>query len=628
MARGNSSSINCSGKLTMTSQDSVVEGSLTIRAGEVEISAQRYVTKTAYAVPQNLEITSAGNVKITCDTRCISTGTLTINSDADVEITSNAASSDNSSLSSDTKITARGTVTLQGANDNDKPLGNLTFTQADGADYVYFTSADPDTEAIDASVTPLPASVDSQYLRIEKKVVSNLTVINGIATVNGQTATEAYNGQKVTVTATAPTSDLVKFDHWELEKAPAGFTLDADKLQQSSFDFIMPAGDVSLTAVYSYAVQVTHGTATVSGKTVDYAVAGDAVTVAAEDRGDDYQFDHWALGEGSAEISLPAGAQDSFTFTMPAKPVELIAVYKAAVKVTNGTADPVYALEGETVTVTATTREAPFSFSHWTLDESTDEDFALSEEQLHSEEISFAMPAGAVKLTAHYSFPAGVLSGTVSVTDGTASSGENEGDFIWAEVGSQVDISAALDPDLHPGTSFDYWEVVTPETLELDDPTNASTFFTMPSAHVELIAHWKSDAALPDPDPMDPDFGNDDGAAVGVAVAGAAVLGGAAIAGGYEVATRVILKNLLPAGASIPTNRAALALLIWTTKGKPEPAAQPAFADVSDAETVKAAQWCVEQGYLTAANGNFQPNGWVSKANVIQTWNKAFPKQG
>lgn len=109
---------------------------------------------------------------------------------------------------------------------------------------------------------------------------------------------------------------------------------------------------------------------------------------------------------------------------------------------------------------------------------------------------------------------------------------------------------------------------------------------------------------------------NDGEAVVGVA------LGAAAVWGGYEIATRAILNNLLPDGAVIPKTQAELAVLLWNNAGQPEPVSTPAAADVDDT-TAKAAQWCTEQGYLT---GSFQPAKHVTKFNVIRTWNKAFPK--
>lgn len=107
----------------------------------------------------------------------------------------------------------------------------------------------------------------------------------------------------------------------------------------------------------------------------------------------------------------------------------------------------------------------------------------------------------------------------------------------------------------------------------------------------------------------------------------AVVLGSAAVWGGYEVVTRVILHELLPEGTAIPANRGQLALLVWNNAGRPEPAAQPAFADVADTDMAKAAQWCAEQGIMEAKSADtFKPEGWTPKFNVIETWNKAFPK--
>ena len=131
--------------------------------------------------------------------------------------------------------------------------------------------------------------------------------------------------------------------------------------------------------------------------------------------------------------------------------------------------------------------------------------------------------------------------------------------------------------------------------------------------------------SVADPDePLDPGSGYDASSAAGGAIAAVAV-GGAAVWGGYEVVTRVILNELLPEGAAIPANRGQLALLIWTEKGKPEPAAQPAFADITDAEQAKAAQWCVEQGTMATKGDRFEPEGWTPKFKVIEVWNKTFP---
>lgn len=127
---------------------------------------------------------------------------------------------------------------------------------------------------------------------------------------------------------------------------------------------------------------------------------------------------------------------------------------------------------------------------------------------------------------------------------------------------------------------------------------------------------------ISDPIPDDSSAGGDSSDAAGALVA--AAVAGAAVFGGYTIITELMLQDLLPEGAAIPKNQAQLTKLVWQTAGFPEPENASAFANVTDPETAKAAQWCVEQGYLDA---DFDPDRWTPKFKVIQTWNKAFPKQ-
>ena len=311
------------------------------------------------------------------------------------------------------------------------------------------------------------------------------------------------------------------------------------------------------------------------------------------------------------------------------------------------------AFEGETVTVKAkapTDEDAAkgVKFHHWKVEEGSTS-FDPTEGSLGSAteagtaEISFDMPKGNVKLTAVYSIPASVLRSTVTVEGGTAKSTLGEGSDIPAEIGTEVKITATpYDAEKYPGMEFVEWEIKYPDSfyekfpggipenlqLKLDNAKSATTTFKMPVYPVKLIAHWSASAVAGPDEPLDPDFGVEPAPmdTTGGTIAAVAV-GGAAIWGGYEIATRVILHNLLPEGAAIPANRGQLALLIWTEKGKPEPAAQPAFADITDAEQAKAAQWCVEQGLLDAREGKFESDGWMPKFKTIEIWNKAFPKK-
>lgn len=107
-----------------------------------------------------------------------------------------------------------------------------------------------------------------------------------------------------------------------------------------------------------------------------------------------------------------------------------------------------------------------------------------------------------------------------------------------------------------------------------------------------------------------------------------AALAGAAIYGGYEVATRVILHDLLPEGTAIPATRGELAQLLWNAAGRPEAGAVvTVYPDITDADQQAAARWCTEQGLLTArSDGTFAPDGRVPKWRVIEVWNHAFAK--
>ena len=115
---------------------------------------------------------------------------------------------------------------------------------------------------------------------------------------------------------------------------------------------------------------------------------------------------------------------------------------------------------------------------------------------------------------------------------------------------------------------------------------------------------------------------------------GAAILlvGGAAVAGlvGYGVYSYVSeqqLKALLPEGVAVPENRAQTALLLWNTAGRPVPAAAPAFADVADPDTAKAAQWCVEQNLLqTRRDGAFAPDSTLPAYKTLNAYRQLTGK--
>ena len=573
--------INCTGKVNIRSDKSMaVNGSLNIYdSSEVTLSAGSNV------VNGSANITSNGNVAI-YSTVGSAAEKLTINNAENVTISIRDAAG---AVSGDTKITASGTVTLKN-NAQGGRVGTVAFTQAGGKNYVYYTSEEPDAKLIDPRIHPLAEAAGSSYLRIEPRETYSITVKNGTAQVVGDTdgkLTTAFAGEKVTVSGENKNPSVTKFGGWKVI-SPEGFELtEAQKNTEKTMTFTMPASPVELKASYSFPAPVLDMQVTVKDGTI-------------------------RVGKGERQTGT--------VFVQP----------------------------GQTVTIEANEpAKENESFHHWKVEKDSSKNIGIIEGSLGSEtekgteKIVFTMPQDGVKLTAVYSIPASVLRSTVTVEGGTAKSTLGEGSDIPAEIGTAVEITATpYDAEKYPGMEFVEWEIVYPENfpenvpenlqLKLDNAKSATTTFKMPVYPVKLIAHWSaSPVAKPDPDePIDEDFGVEPAPmdTTGGTIAAVAV-GGAAIWGGYEIATRVILHNLLPEGAAIPANRGQLALLIWTEKGKPEPAAQPAFADITDAEQAKAAQWCVEQGLLDAREGKFESDGWMPKFKTIEIWNKAFPKK-
>ena len=119
-----------------------------------------------------------------------------------------------------------------------------------------------------------------------------------------------------------------------------------------------------------------------------------------------------------------------------------------------------------------------------------------------------------------------------------------------------------------------------------------------------------------------PSGGDGGGGAVIIMAAGAAAAGVVGY-GVYNYVSGRKLQALLPEGVAAPENRAQTALLLWNTAGRPEPAEAPAFADVADPDTAKAAQWCVEQGLMKRRlNGKFAPGSSIPAYQVLNAYRK------
>ena len=338
------------------------------------------------------------------------------------------------------------------------------------------------------------------------------------------------------------------------------------------------------------------------------------------------------------------------TFTMPDNDVKITPDFRYTVRIGSANNPPLtdaagniqYFAPGTTVTLPAD------------LDPNTDPAKKLTGWELTRLDNNALLSSGTLHLNGNYTFtmpntpviavPQYADLYTVTVEGGTIKGTQDP--FVRVKAGDTVTIKA--DKPADENMQFCYWKVeegtsadfvvsagkLGSETESGTEPGTEEISLTTFKGSVKLTAVLSGTPATPQPDPdqpLDEDFGvdtpADTGSDAGGAIAAVAV-GGAAVWGGYELVTRVMLHSLLPESAAIPASRGQLALLVWNTAGRPEPVSTPAFADVTDPDTARAAQWCVEQGLLTLKkDGSFDSDGWTPKFRVIQVWNKAFPKQ-
>lgn len=222
----------------------------------------------------------------------------------------------------------------------------------------------------------------------------------------------------------------------------------------------------------------------------------------------------------------------------------------------------------------------------------------------------------------------------IKFTGGKWNNDHDQVSFTTQTGGSGEGLSISVDPGMGPkreSYTFIGWytAAIGGEPVENQPYYMQSQRLEPITDNITLYAHWQwsGEGPAPDPDETVVDGGDGSGFGAVLAVVGGAAVVGAAGFGIYELATRAILKDLLPEGTAIPATRGELALLLWQNAGRPEPAALPAFADTADAETAKAAQWCTEQGLLTAEDGAFHPEQKVTKYRVIRIWKQAAAPQ-
>ena len=215
----------------------------------------------------------------------------------------------------------------------------------------------------------------------------------------------------------------------------------------------------------------------------------------------------------------------------------------------------------------------------------------------------------------------------LNTINATATTGEGDNattlePYAQLKEGTPVNLTA----DIPEGKKFARWKVEkvadgTPVTGLLDAETEntENTSFSMPEYDVIITAEYE-DEIIVDPGTGDTDYGGD--------IAAGVVIGGIAAVGAYEVGTG-LYRILAMDDVAMPTNRIALAKLLWERAGKPEPESTALYSDISaeDTDAQKAARWAVEQELLNdAEDGKFHPAFPVSKLRVCLTWENAKQK--
>lgn len=247
-------------------------------------------------------------------------------------------------------------------------------------------------------------------------------------------------------------------------------------------------------------------------------------------------------------------------------------------------------------------------------------------DEAHKTKFDFSTPiTGDTKVYAKWEKNAPVLpdtyelnvSGAFVYVDGvdvTAPAGDTS-----LQLEKDASVRLVADPDRMPsGMVFDRWTILN-GALNADDAEKFETGRTLEEFAFTMPAEPLSIEATPR---MQEEEGSDT-----VSVIAGVALGTAATAlvawQAYDLGMSLYQEHWLPADFVMPKTRAELALLLWNTAGRPAPAAQPAFADITDPDTAQAAQWAVETGLMTPKSADrFKPEKSVTRWKAIRSWKR------
>ena len=208
------------------------------------------------------------------------------------------------------------------------------------------------------------------------------------------------------------------------------------------------------------------------------------------------------------------------------------------------------------------------------------------------------------------------------ITEIVKKNANEDGSFHVPE-GATVSVAFDKDAFADSGLKFGHWDIT-----GLDDPNayqdKESFAFEMPAKAVTLKA-MTQDASIEDDEPD----------IVGPIVIGTTVVVGGAVLGYQAYSLGAEFAGKLMALPYFPSNRSALAMMLWEDAGKPMPESELLYPDVGqeerDMDLQHAARWAMENELIPDLNDEgtapeemkFYPDNAVSKIDVLKAWQKA-----
>lgn len=255
-----------------------------------------------------------------------------------------------------------------------------------------------------------------------------------------------------------------------------------------------------------------------------------------------------------------------------------------------------------------------FTFDGWYADENRTIEFDFTKPITGDTKVYAKWEKNAPVLPDTYALN---VSGAFVYVDGvdvTASAGDTT-----LQLEKDTSVRLVADPDRMPsGMVFDRWTILN-GALNADDAEKFETGRTLEEFAFTMPAEPLSIEATPR---MQEEEGSDTASVIAGVTLGTAATALVAWQA-YDLGMSLYQEHWLPADFVMPKTRAELALLLWNTAGRPAPAAQPAFTDITDPDTAQAAQWAVETGLMTPKSADrFKPEKSVTRWKAVRSWKR------